>query len=150
MADERNKAAKELLQQVKLCDTHINNNLEELSRLKDMVTHITATWKGDVVSGGGNQDKLGDAIAKIIDLEAEIKQAVDEYVDKKKQVGAIIEKIQDPDQLQVLHKRYFEYMAWEEIACDMHMTYRNVCYIHGRALQAVSELLVTNHEVSVT
>jgi len=141
MADEKSKAAKEFLQQVKLCDAHINNKLEELSRLKDMVIHITATWKADVVSGGGTQDKMGDAIAKIIDLEAEINRAVDEYVDKKKQVGATIEQIRDSDQVTVLHKRYFEDLTWEQIACDMHMTYRNVCYIHGRALQAVSDLI---------
>lgn len=141
MAEEKRNEAKEFLEQVKLCDTHINNKLEELSSLKDMVTHITSSLGGEVVSGGSNQDKLGDAIAKIIDLENEINNAVDAYIDKKKQVGAVLDNLTDPDQIKVLHKRYFEDMTWEEIACAMHMTYRNVCYIHGRALQAVSEIL---------
>lgn len=141
MADDKCKKAKEYLQQVKLCDAHIGNKLEELSRLKDMVLHITSTLRGDVVSGGGSHDKLGDAVAKIVALEAEINEAVDAYIDKKREVSKTIEKIKDPDQVQVLHKRYFEDLTWEQIACDMHMSYRNVCYVHGRALLAVAELI---------
>lgn len=133
--------AKEYLNQVRLCDTKINNKLEELSRLRDMVTKITATLKADVVGGGGSQDKLGDAVARIVDLQREINAAVDDYVDRSRAIAAIIDKISDAEQLQVLHKRYFEYKKWEEIACEMHMTYRNVCYIHGRALQSVAALL---------
>lgn len=133
--------AKEYLEQVKLFDAHINNKLEELQRLKDMVTKVTSTWKGDVVSGGGNQDKLGDAVARIVDLKNEVNQAIDDYIDKQKEIGAILDQIKDADQLRVLYKRYFDDLTWEQIACDMHMTYRNVCYIHGRALQAVGRLL---------
>lgn len=133
--------AKEYLEQVKLFDAHINNKLDELERLKGLVTKVTSTWKGDVVSGGGNQDKLGDAVARIVDLQREVNQAIDDYIDKQKEIGAILDQIKDPDQLRVLYKRYFDGLTWEQIACDMHMTYRNVCYIHGRALQAVGRLL---------
>lgn len=133
--------AKEYLEQVKLFDAHINNKLDELERLKSLVTKVTSTWKGDVVSGGGNQDKLGDAVARIVDLQHEVNKAIDAYIDKQKEIGAVLDKIKDPDQLRVLYKRYFDGLTWEQIACDMHMTYRNVCYIHGRALQTVGKLL---------
>lgn len=132
---------KEYLEQVKLFDAHINNKLDELERLKALVTKVTSTWKGDVVSGGGNQDKLGDAVARIVDLQNEVNQAIDDYIDKKKEIGAILDQVKDPDQLRVLYKRYFDGLTWEQIACDMHMTYRNVYYIHGRALQTVGRLL---------
>ncbi len=133
--------AKEYLNQVRLLDTRINNKLEELSRLRAMVTKITTTLKADVVGGGGNQDKVGDAVARIVDLQCEINEAVDDYVDRSREIAATIDQIADADQLAVLHKRYFEYKKWEEIACEMFMTYRNVCYIHGRALQSVSAIL---------
>ena len=134
-------SAKEYLEQVKLFDAHINNKLDELERLKGLVMKVTSTWKGDVVSGSGNQDKLGDAIARIVDLQREVNQAIDDYIDKQKEIGAILDQITDPDQLRVLYKRYFDGLTWEQIACDMHMSYRNVCYIHGRALQTVGRLL---------
>ena len=139
--EEKQNTAKEFLQQIKLCDTHINNKLEELAHLKALAVKITTSMKADVVSGSRSQDKTGDAVAKIIDLEREINQAIDVYVDKKKEVSAVIEQIEDPKQADVLYKRYFLNEGWEQIACEMGYTYRNVCIIHGRALQTVTELL---------
>ena len=68
MADEKISAVKAYLQKIRLYDTHINNEVAEMSRLKDMVTNITPTLKDDVVSGSGSKDKLGDTVAKIVDL----------------------------------------------------------------------------------
>ena len=133
--------AKSFLQQVELCDRHINSKLEELAHLKELTTKITATWKQDVVSGGGNQDKIGDAVAKIVDLEMEIDKAIDDLVDKKKAVNNVIEQINNADYVAVLYKRYFEYKTWERIACEMNFTYQWVCKLHGRALQAVENII---------
>ena len=133
---------KEFLQQVELCDAHINNKLEELAHLKTLAVKITTTMKQDVVSSSGNQDKVGGIVAKMIDLEKEINQAVDSFVNKKREVSKVIEQVNNPDYLTVLYKRYFfPYESFEKIACEMGYTYRNVCYLHGKALQAVEELI---------
>lgn len=132
---------KKYLQQIRLYDSHINTKLEDLHQLKEMVTKITPTLKDDVVSGGGNQDKLGDAVTKIVDLEEEVNRDIDRYVNAKQKISNTLEKISDPDQLQVLHKRYVQYKTWEQIACEMNMSYRNVCYIHGKGLQSVNQIL---------
>ena len=82
MPEKERNPAKEFLMQVELCDINISNKLDELSHLKSMVLKITSTWKQDIISGGsGNQDKLGDAVSKIIDMETEINSAVDKFVD---------------------------------------------------------------------
>lgn len=133
--------SKKYLQQIRLYDSHIGTKLEELQHLKEMVTKITPTLKDDVVSGGGSQDKLADAVAKIVDLEAEIDRDIDRYVAAKQEISGTLDKLTNSDQLQVLYKRYVQYKTWEQIACDMNMTYRNVCYIHGKALQAVNEIM---------
>lgn len=138
--------AKAYLRKIELMDAHINNKLNDLFALRTMVTKITATISPVVASGTGNQDKLGDAVAKIVDLQNEINQAIDKYVDTKREVSAVLDKLQDPDHVKVLHKRYIEYKPWEQIACEMNFTYRNVCYIHGKALQAVEALLVDGKE----
>lgn len=133
---------KEFLQQVKLCDAHINNKLEELAHLKDLTVRITATLKQDVVSGGGNHDKIGDAVAKIVDLETEINQAVDEFVDKKREVSKVVEQVTKSEYLTILYKHYFfPYESFEKIACDMGYDYRHVTRLHGYALQAVGKLM---------
>ena len=133
--------AKSYLMQVELYDTHINNKLEDLQRLKELTRQITSTLKQDVVSHSGNQDKMAEAVAKIVDLENELTVAVDAYIDKKREVGKVLDRIDDADQVSVLHKLYFEYKSWLQIAAEMHMTERNAQYIHGRALQSVRLLL---------
>lgn len=141
--------AKAYLRKIELLDAHITNKLNDLATLRTMVTKITATITPVAVAGSGNQDKLGDAIAKIVDLQNEINQKIDKFVDSKREVSAVLEKLQEPDHVKVLHKRYIEYKPWEQIACEMRCTYRNVCYIHGKALQEVGSLLENRKESGV-
>lgn len=133
--------AKAYLRKIELLDAHINNKLNDLATLRTMVTKITATISPVAVSGSGSQDKLGDAVAKIVDLQTDINDQIDKYVELKREISAILEKMDDPDQVKVLHKRYFEYKPWERIACEMNYSFRNVCYIHGKALQSVEAIL---------
>lgn len=141
--------AKAYLQRVKLYDTSIESKLREIEHLKEMTTKITATLKQDAAFGsGGSQDKIGDAIAKIVDLQNEINRAVDEFVDLKRNVESMIGQIQNADHAAILRKRYFEYKTWETIACEMHYSYRNVCYIHGRALQEMSAIIGRKRETA--
>ena len=133
--------AKAYLRKIELLDAHINNRLNDLHTLRTLATKITATISPVAVTGSSGQDKLGDAVAKIVDLQEEINQKIDRFVDMKREISMVLEKVKDPDQVKVLHKRYFEYKPWERIACEMNYSFRNVCYIHGKALQAVQEIL---------
>lgn len=133
--------AKKYLMQVERYENLITTKLEEMDRLRALITKITSSWKDDVVSSSGNQDKLGNAIAKIVDLQSEINDTIDEFVDRKREVSSVIEKVENPNQLAVLTKKYLLFETLEQIAVEMNMTYRNVCYIHGEALLAVADLL---------
>ena len=133
--------AKEYLGRIKALDQEINRKLDRATALKALALKVTSAWGGEHVSGSGNQDKLGDTIAKIIDLERKIDNAVDKFVDKKAEVRAVIEKVKNPDQLELLLKIYIHYQSLEKVACEMGYTYRNACYIHGRALQTVEAIL---------
>ena len=133
--------AKAYLRKIELLDAHIHNKISDLEALKSLVTKVTATISPVCVSGSGNQDKMGDAVAKIIELQDEINRKIDQFVNLKREVSDLLERIEDPDQVKVLHKRYFEYKPWEQIACETGYSYRNVCYIHGKALQAASAVM---------
>lgn len=134
-------SAKDYLRTVELLDVQIDSRLRDLYHLKDMVYKITATLSPVPSGKSSSLDRLGDSVAKIVDLQAEINRDIDRFVDLKKEIMAVMEGLTDADQVSVLHKRYFEYKTWEQIACEMHMSYRNVCYIHGKALLAVTELM---------
>ena len=132
--------AKEYLSQIRKSDNQINNKLAEISRLREMAMSITSTLKEDVVQTSGNGDKLADTIAKIVDLENEINADVDKLVDLKKEIMGVIDRLQEPF-CDLLYKRYFQFMKWEEIAVAMHYTYQWVCELHGQALLKVKELI---------
>lgn len=141
MEAEKSNAAKEFLKQVRLCDIHINNKLEEKARLQALALKITSSWLSEHVSGSGERDKLGDAVSRIMDLESEIDRDIDIFVQQKRSVQEVIDIVSNPDQLNILYKRYVHYESFEQIANEMCMSYRNVCTIHGKALQAVNEIL---------
>ena len=140
MANEKNPA-QEFLRQVKTYDIHINSLLEEKAQLEALALKVTSAWGGERVSGTGNLDKQGDTIAKIIDMEKEIDKAVDEFVDKKAEVKAVIDKVKNHDHLELLLKVYINFESLEQFACEKNMSYRNACYMHGRALQTVNSIL---------
>lgn len=139
--EKKHNEAQEFLRQIKLYDTHITTKVEELDMLNGLATKITTSLSMAPAHGSGNQDKLGNAVAKIVDLEREINAEIDHYVDKKTEVKRVLDRIKNPDQLKVLSKHYLLYETLEQIACEMGYSYRNICYIHGRGLQAVSEIL---------
>lgn len=136
--------AKTYLSKIRKTDTIINSKLQEIDGLYAMITKITPTLKADVVSGGGNQDKIGDAVARIVDLQKEINADVDKLVDQKREAAALLEKLENPQHYEVLHKRYVQYMTFEAIAVDMAYTYRGVCYLHGRALAEFEKIMTGN------
>lgn len=138
--------AKEYLEQIKMLNAHIDAKIADVHMLRSIITKITPTLRDDPVSGGGSQDKLSETICKIVVLEEEINKEIDDLVNLKRSITKTLDLVNDPDQFSLLYKRYFEEKSFEQIACEMYMSYRNVCYIHGKALQSVERIL---HERSV-
>jgi len=143
---EKPNEAKEYLQSVKSLDKRIDNKLEQLSHLQALALKVTTHLKPDAAFGGGTHDKVGDSVIRIMELQEEINRSIDEYVDKKIEVMQTIDMVNDPDHVAVLRKRYLEYEPWAQIAEEMGYSHRNICYIHGRALQAVEAILKARND----
>lgn len=133
--------AKAKLKRIKWLDVQIDGLIHDLEIEKNRATKVTATISPVVVAHSGNQGNIEDPVLKIIALKDEINQKIDKFVDLKREIQSIIERIEDADQVAVLRKRYLEYKPWELIAVEVGCKYRNVHYIHGDALKAVESLL---------
>lgn len=129
--------AKEYLEQLRVLDRLINNKQQELEKLETLATKVTSYNSGDRVQASGNQDKMADTVIKIIELKQEINADIDRLVDMKAEIIPVIDSVQDADMIDVLYKRYILFKKWEEIALEMHYTFRWVLKIHGRALQKI-------------
>ncbi len=136
--------AKEYLEQIRTLDRRINNNLQALEQLEALATKVTAVNNGDRVQSSGSQDKMADTVIKIIELKQEINADIDRLVDMKCEIIPVIDAVQDADFYDVLYKRYILCKKWEEIALDMHYSFRWVLKLHGRALQKIDMIRKEN------
>ena len=96
--------AKEYLKQVGRMNKEIENKAEEIQKLKDMATRITSSTDKERVQSNSSQDKLGDAVAKIIDLENELQEIVTRNLDKRKYITKQIEELDNDIYYDVLYK----------------------------------------------
>ena len=136
-----NDCAKKRLKQIKWLDAQIDGLIQDLADAQAKATKVTSAISPVVVSRSTEPDQLEAGVMKIIELKKQINQKIDEFVDRKRDIESIIEKVEDADQVMVLRKRYFEYKSWEQIAVEVGCKYRNVHYIHGDALKVVEYLL---------
>ena len=82
------------LREIKRLDSIINSGIAEMDAIYAMITRITPVLKDDVVTGSGNSDKIGNAIAKLVDMREELNRDVDKLVDKKREASALLKKLQ--------------------------------------------------------
>lgn len=143
MSEVKSKArrAKAYLQRMAHCDARINAMQDKIDDLYGQATRITPTLKQDVVSGGGNHDKVGDAVAKIVDLRAEINRQIDYYIDLQREANDLLNKLQDHVHYTILYRRYMLGDSFAEIAAEIDKGERQTYSLHGDALVALADLL---------
>ena len=129
------------LEQILLDDAKIDSKLEELARLKALTTKVTAAMDGEVVSRSRNTDTMAEAVIKIVEMQDEINSLVDSYVDRKAFYAQAIDSLPKPVYIRVLYGYYYHGKSFQQIADEIGYTRRNVCYIHGDALQALENVL---------
>jgi DNA-directed RNA polymerase specialized sigma24 family protein len=129
--------AKQFLRQVRYLDDLINTKLDQIQEIKSLAEKVTSTLSPDGTSPQSSvlQDKIGDLVSRIIDLQLEIKTAARKMIDLKTEAMRIIDIMPTPECRLLLQLRYLNGLTWERIAVDMNYSYRNVHYLHSRALQ---------------
>lgn len=142
--------AKEFLQQLVKLDMMIENKLIEREQWKSIALGTTSSsadviidgvaYKMDRVQSSGNPQKMADAVARYVDIEAEIDTVVDELINTKKDIIAVIERLV-PIEYDILHKVYVQRLELDEVADICQKTYSWATTVHGRALKNVQRIL---------
>lgn len=122
------------LKQIERLDRMIQNKLSEINQLKHIATSITITPKEVNVQVSSDKDRMGNAVAKLLDLEKETDKLVDDYIDKRKRIIEQIDNIEDTNMYHVLSERYIMRKDLSVIAVEMGYSFKQVCRIHGNAL----------------
>ena len=107
------------LSQINRCDHVIKNKMSEIQKLSNMATSISVSPKEVDVQSSGDPDKMGSAVAKIADLQNEIKELVCEFVDKRRVIIGQIDSIENTDVYIVLYAHYVDNKDWNLISVEM-------------------------------
>ena len=128
------------LKQVEKIDVLIKNKLIEKAQWQDIALGITANMEGERVQSSGRPSKMADAIDKCVDMEAEIDKLIDRLVATKRDVISVIEQL-NATEYDVLHKRYIQFISFDDIAEIKGRDYNWVTTVHGRAKKIVQSIL---------
>lgn len=141
MEAEKSNAAKDFLLQAKKCETEIHNILAKKARLESLREKTTTTWGTERVSSSGNNDKLFDTTAKIMELDKEYDEAISALKEKEREIDEVLGKVKNTKYHEVLSRVYIQYETLEQVACDMDVGYRHIVRIHKRALEVVESII---------
>ena len=84
---------KQYLGQIERLDMMIQNKLSEIYQLKTMACSVTVSNSEDRIQKTSDKDKLGSTVAKIVDLEKETDELVEQIINKVlKEISVLEEK----------------------------------------------------------
>ena len=75
------------------------------------------------------------------DLEKKIQRDIEDLADVKNEVVATIDKLENPDMINILYKRYIHYEDWTRIVDEMCLSDKTVYRLHGKALLLIQNLI---------
>lgn len=137
--------AENWLNQVRKLDQLIDAKLAEKQRLVALATDISPRpMDGIPFSNTGTvPQKMQNAVIDLIELAKEIDQLVAQYIEKKQEIVAVLEKLPEKE-YSVLHRHYIRCMTWEQVAEDLGYSTVQVWRIKKRGLKNLEIILQGN------
>lgn len=129
--------AKEYLKQAYLLDKQIQVEVKELEQFRDMRGTIQGCSYGERIGSNPNRNLEAPfikTIEKIWEYEQKIDAKINRLVDLRAEINAAIESMEVAEERFLLKYRYLKNESWEDIACELNVSYRTVHRIHASAL----------------
>ena len=106
---------------------------EELAYWESKAQKVTASWSA-VPSGGKGSDKVQTGAIKVAELRESLMDKINQLAAVRIEIERAIGTVQDDTQRRLLRLRYIKGMTLQQIAVEMHYSWRHICNIHGYAL----------------
>lgn len=107
--------AKELLNELQNLDMDIQSRIDEINELEAGLLS-SPKWKTDKVKGGQAR-KIDDVYAQLIIMKEAIEQDTNEVINRKLELGRLINKLKNPKSRSVLRMTYITKM-YVDVICD--------------------------------
>lgn len=107
----------EYLNSIQTYEKRIEIKTMELCRLKTMSNNVRKSNLDERVQNNAqSKDSVGDAVAKIIDLEKNVDSVVDDFIRKRNEIIKKLDGIKNIQYYQVLSLKYINNKTYKEIA----------------------------------
>lgn len=130
--------AKDYLKQLERVDLRISQKIDELAELRSKALSIKSVNFGNemVCSSSSTEAAFIHPLSNALILEAEISTELDSFIQLKHKIINEIQGLKDARYINILYKRYVDFIKLEDIASAMNYTYQYTVELHGKALQA--------------
>lgn len=119
-------------------DQRINSNIAEVARLREMSTSISSpSFEEHYNPNRPAEASFVHILEKVWELEQEINDEIDRFVDLKAQMKNVIDALHNADERMVLTYRYIHNMTWPQIATKLYASPSTVRRWHKSALQHI-------------
>lgn len=98
---------------------------------RESLESITQNYNSD----GAQVTRDPHKFDRLIELEALVDSKVDKQIELKAEILRTIMKLDDRRQRLVLMEYYIEMKTFEQVAVDLHYSWRQIMNIHGHALK---------------
>ncbi|MFX4263108.1 hypothetical protein ACOBQJ_13050 [Pelotomaculum propionicicum] len=129
--------AREYLSQAYRIDQRINSKLEQIASLRALAAKVTSTLSDMPCNPKSQTLSMENIICKMVDLENEINNDIDNLLDLKNNIVTAIKRIENPKSRMLLELRYLCFKSWEQIAVDMGYNSKYIFRLHDKALEKV-------------
>lgn len=127
-----NQQKKQFLQAYRFAEQESKRLQLEVERWMSKATAVTPCYGG--TGGGSGDDKIQGAIDHILELQAELAEALEVQMRLRREVLEAIHTIGDPRLETMMKYRYINGWTLEKIAYETNYSYMQVCRLHGNAL----------------
>ena len=107
--------AKELLNELQNLDMDVQSRIDEINELEASLLS-SPKWTADKVKGG-QAKKVDDVYTRLIVMKEAIEQDTKEVIDRKLELGRLINKLKNPKSRSVLRMTYITKMYVDDV-CD--------------------------------
>lgn len=134
---------REELQQYANMEKELKTIEEKIEYLKEKKTSIRSTVISDMPKGSSNSnDAILDLLSEIEEITILYFEKYSQLLKKLKEIEKTLDKIDNPLERTVLRMAYIERKRFEEIACEIHYSYRTVRRLHKAGLKKISDNLL--------
>lgn len=127
---------KEYLKGFRKLGMEIDRKLEEYARLRAWALRISPVLSG-MPKGSGITDRVGNVVERLIEVNETINREIDEYLNRREEISAAIEALEDPTLRTILGLYYLNGATWEEVSQKAHYSYMQVTRLQEKALEAL-------------